>query len=89
MSTAKQLLEKELPAIIEKGYTEACYYFQVVSYRKVIFKGFYNSNVYQQILSNQEILANLGADTPRLKKILAEELENILLSKGGVALPTQ
>ena len=89
MPTAKQLLEKELPAIIEKGYTEACYYFKVVSYRKVIFKGFYGSEIYQEILSNQEILANLGADTPRLKKILAEELESILLTKGGVALPTQ
>src|SRR2546421_8943322 len=82
MPTAKQLLEKELPAIIEKGYTEACYYFKVVSYRKVTFKGFYSPNIYQQILSNQEILVNLGADTRRLKKILSEELEGILLSKG-------
>src|SRR6266516_3878552 len=83
MPTAKQLLEKELPAIIEKGYTEACYYFKVVSYRKVTFKGFYSPDIYQQILSNQEILINLGADTPRLKKILTEELESILLTKGG------
>jgi hypothetical protein len=89
MPTIKQLLEKELPAIIEKGYAEACYYFKVVPYRQVICKGFYSKSIYQQILNNEEILANLGADTPLRKKILAEELEDLVLAKSGLALPAK
>jgi hypothetical protein len=89
MPTIKQLLEKELPAIIEKGYTEACYYFKVVPYRQVIFKGFYSKSIYQEILNNEEILINLGADTPLRKKIFAEELEDLVLAKSGLALPAK
>lgn len=85
----KQKPQANLQNIIEKGYNEACQYFKVISYRQVLFKGFYSQTIYQEILSNQEILANLGATTPRLQKILAEELENILLTKGGVALPAK
>lgn len=89
MPTIKQLLEKELPAIIEKGYTEACYCFKVVPYRQVIFKGFYSKVIYQEILNNEEILTNLGADTQLRKKIFAEELEDLVLAKSGLALPAK
>jgi len=34
-------------------------------------------------------LLNLKADTPLRKRIFAEELEEIVLSKSGVALPAK
>lgn len=34
-------------------------------------------------------MLNLGADTPLRKKILAEELEELVLSKSGLALPAK
>lgn len=89
MPTIKQLLEKELSAVVEKGYQEACYYFKVVPYRQVIFKGFYSKAIYQQILNNEEILTNLGADTTLRKRIFAEELEDLVLAKSGLALPAK
>jgi len=81
----KEVLQK----IIEKGYLKACYQWKVIPYRKVVFKGFYNQEVRQEILNNEEILLNLGADTPLRKKILAEELEGLILSKSGLALPAK
>lgn len=81
--------ETTLPKIIEKGYTEACYQWKVIPYRKVVFKGFYNQKVHQEILNNEEILLNIKADTPLRKKIFAEELEELVLSKSGLALPAK
>ncbi len=85
MDKNKEVLQK----IIEKGYLKACYQWKVIPYRKVVFKGFYNQEVHQEILNNGEILLNLGADTPFRKKILAEELEELVLSKSGLALPAK
>jgi len=81
----KEVLQK----IIEKVYFKACYQWKVIPYRKVVFKGFYNQTVHQEILNNEEILLNLGVDTPLRKKILAEELEELVLSKSGLALPAK
>lgn len=75
--------------IIEKGYKEACYQWKIIPYRLVIFKGFYNEKIKQEILNNEQILLNLHADTPLRKKFLAEELEDLILSKSGVALPAK
>ena len=54
--------------IIEKGYKEACYKWKIITYRLVIFKGFYNEKIKQEILNNEQILLNLHADTPLQKK---------------------
>ena len=89
MPNIKQLLEKELIPIIKKGYEEACYYWKIIPTKKVIFKGFFSQETYKEILSNEEILTNLGADSPRLKKIFGEELESLILAKSGVALPAK
>lgn len=86
MPTIKQLLEKELPAIIEKGYQEACYYWQVIPTKKVLFKGFFGSKVYQEILSNQEILDNLGIDKEQ-KKYFEKALQKLEVTKLGIAFP--
>ena len=85
MDKNKEILQK----IIERGYSKACYQWKVIPYRKVVFKGFYNQEVHREILNNEEILLNLGADTSLRKKILAEELEELVLSKSGLALPTK
>lgn len=85
MDKNKEILQK----IIDKGYTEACYHWKVIPYRKVVFKGFYNQKVHQEILNNEEILINLKVDTPLRKKIFVEELEEIVLSKSGLALPAK
>lgn len=60
--TIKQLLEKNLPSIIEKGYHQACYYFKIISTRKPLFKGFFSPEIYKKILANKEILTNLKID---------------------------
>lgn len=85
MNKSKEILQKA----IEKGYTEACYQWRVIPYRKVVFKGFYNQDIRREILNNEEILLNLKADTPLRKKIFAEELEELVLSKAGLALPAK
>ena len=89
MTSIKQPLERELSVLIKKGYQEACYHFQVVPYRQVVFKGFYDREIYQQILNNEQILINVGANTPFRKKIFAEELEDLVLAKSGLALPAE
>lgn len=55
----------------------------------MVFKGFYNQDIRREILNNEEILLNLKADTPLRKKIFAEELEELVLSKAGLALPAK
>jgi hypothetical protein len=85
--TIKQLLEKKLPAIIEKGYQQACYYFKIISNRKPLFKGFFSPEVYQEILANEEILTNLKIDALQ-KKHFAKALPKVELTKTGIALPT-
>jgi hypothetical protein len=89
MARSKQSIEKELTLIIEKGYRQACYHYKIIPYRKVLFKGFFGSEVYKEILKNQEILDNLEIKTPRLKKYFGEELEKLILTGAGMAFPTK
>src|SRR2546421_6086119 len=63
MTNIKQRLEKELPLIVEKSYQQACYYFKIIPTKRAVFKGFFSSEIYQVVLNNQEILANLGVDS--------------------------
>lgn len=86
MPTIKQLLEEELPAIIEKGYREACYYWQIIPTKQVLFKGFFSSKVYQEILNNQEILANLEVDKEQ-RKHFEKALQKLETTKSGIAFP--
>jgi hypothetical protein len=79
---------KELFQIaLESGYQLACHFWKVIPYRKIVFKGFFNPQIRQEILNNSEILINLRAITPQQKKILEEELTEIVLAKSGIALP--
>jgi hypothetical protein len=57
-----------LQKVMEEGYKQACYHFKVIPHRKIIFKGFYRPEVYEQIFNNQEILTNLKINTPRRKE---------------------
>lgn len=82
-------LKESLQSIIKKGYEEICYHLKVIPYRTVIFKGFFGSEVFKEIINNQEILDNLEIKTPRLKKYFAEELENLILRKAGMAFPAK
>ena len=82
-------LEQSLQLIIQKGYDEICYRLKTIPYRKVVFKGFFGSEVYQEIMNNQEILDNLEIKTPRLKKFFGEELERLILTKAGITFPTK
>ena len=85
------LENKLIPAlqkIIEEGYRQACHYFKVIPHRKVVFKGFYSPEIYQQIFSNQEILANLKINTPRRKDRFWQELQALKLTTAGIALPS-
>jgi len=61
-------LTAQLQKIMEQGYQQACHYFKVIPHRKIIFKGFYRPEVYEQIFNNQEILTNLKINTPRQKE---------------------
>ncbi|CAG8645623.1 25447_t:CDS:10, partial [Gigaspora margarita] len=36
--------KKELPPIIEKGYQQACYYFEIIPVKQVVFKGFFKEH---------------------------------------------
>ena len=81
--------KKLLQQTIESGYQLACHFWKVVVYRKVVFKGFFNPEIGQEILNNSEILTSLGVATPQQKKILEEELTEIILVKSGVALPAK
>jgi hypothetical protein len=85
--TIKQSLEKNLPNLIEKGYNRACYYFKIVSVRKPLFKGFFSSETYQKILTNEEILTNLKLNALQ-KKHFIKVLSRAELTKNGLALPT-
>jgi hypothetical protein len=82
-------LKQSLQLIIQKGYDEICYRLKTIPYRKVVFKGFFGSEVYQEIMNNQEILDNLEIKTPRLKKFFGEELERLILTKAGITFPTK
>ena len=82
-------LKKLFQQAIESGYQLACHFWKIVVYRKVVFKGFFNPQISQEILNNPEILASLGVITPQQKKILEEELTEIILAKPGVALPAK
>lgn len=86
MITTKQLLEKELSAIIEKGYQQACFHFQVIPTKKVLFKGFYSPEIGQKILANQEILDNLGLDEEQ-KRYFERALQRLEQNRPGAALP--
>ena len=86
MITTKQILEKELPAIISKGYQQACYYFEIIPVKQVIFKGFFSEQVYQQILDNQEIMTNLGIDAWQ-EKHFANALRKLEQTKSGITFP--
>ena len=68
---------EQLQKIIQKGYQQACHYFKVILARKVVFKGFYSQEIYQEILNNQEILTNLKLNTPQLKKYIKRNSELI------------
>ena len=82
-------LKESLQLIIQKGYKEFCYYLKIIPYRVVLFKGFFGTEVFKEIINNQEILDNLGVKTPRLKKYFVEELENLSLSKAGMTFPAK
>ena len=82
-------LKESLHLIIGKGYDEICYRLKTITYRKVLFKGFFGSEIYREILNNQEILDNLEIKTPRLKKYFGEELEKLILTKAGIAFPAK
>lgn len=84
-----QNLKKLFQKAIKSGYQVACHFWKVIVYRKVVFKGFFNPEIGQEILNNPEILTSLGATTPQQKKILEEELTEIVLAKSGVALPAK
>lgn len=82
-------LKKVFQKAIESGYQLACHFWKVITYRKIVFKGFFNLQISQEILNNSEILTSLGVNTPQQKKILEEELTEIVLAKSGVALPAK
>ena len=82
-------LKESLQLIIKKGYDEICYRLKIIPYRKVLFKGFFNSEVYKEVLNNQEILDNLEVKTSRLKKYFGEELEKLILNKAGITFPAK
>lgn len=82
-------LKENLQSIIKKGYGEICYRLKIIPYRSVLFKGFFRSEVFKEIINNQEILDNLKIKTPRLKKYFAEELESLILTKAGISFPAK
>lgn len=82
-------LNENLQLIIKKGYDEICYRLKTIPYRTVLFKGFFGSEVFKEILNNQEILDNLKIKTPRLKKHFSEELESLISTKAGIAFPAK
>jgi hypothetical protein len=84
-----QNLKKLFQQAVESGYQQVCHYWKVVAYRKVVFKGFFNPEINQEILNNSEILTNLKVATLQQKKILEEELTEIVLAKSGVTLPAK
>lgn len=81
-------LTAELQKIMEQEYQQACYYFKIIPHRKIVFKGFYSSEIYEQIFNNQEILTNLKINTPRRKEYFWKELQNLVFTNAGMALPT-
>jgi len=61
-----------LNTILQKIVTD-CYqrggdYLGIIPYKKVIFKGFYNQDLFQKVYNNQEILVNLEINNPLRKK---------------------
>jgi hypothetical protein len=82
-------LNENLQLIIKKGYEEICCRLKTIPYRTVLFKGFFGSEVFKEIINSQEILDNLKIKTPRLKKYFAEELESFISTKAGIAFPAK
>lgn len=82
-------LKESLQLIIKKGYDEICYRLKIIPYRIVLFKGFFGTEVFKEIINNQEILDNLEIKTPRLKKYFGEELEKMILNKAGITFPAK
>lgn len=88
ISNSENKLIPILQKIIEEGYRQACNYFKIIPHRKVVFKGFYNPEIYQEVLNNQEILANLKINTPRRKDRFWQELQALNFTTAGIALPS-
>lgn len=78
-----------LQAVMADGYQKVCDFLKIIPTKKVVFKGFYSPEIYQEILSNQEILDNLKLNTPRLKEYFGLILQNLVLTKAGMALPAK
>ena len=83
MPKAKTALTFQI--IIDNLYQEGCRHLQIIPYKKVIFKGFHQQELLQEIGSNWEIANNLNVqDWDKWKEFL---LNVVYQSKAGAAWP--
>lgn len=83
----KESLNAVLQKIVTDGYQRGCEYLGIIPYKKVIFKGFYNSDLFQKVYNNKEILINLEINNPFRKKIFWSELQNLENETAGITWP--
>jgi len=55
-----------LQKIVTDCYQQGCDYLGIIPYKKVIFKGFYNKKLLQEIITNEEIKINLQITNEKL-----------------------
>ena len=64
--TKKTNLNTTLQRIINDCYKEGCNHLGIISYKKALFKGFYNKKLFQEIIDNKEIRNNLQITNQRI-----------------------
>jgi len=62
----KTNLNTLLQKIVTDCYQKGCDHLGIIPYKKVIFKGFYDKKLFQEILANKEIKTNLQITNEKL-----------------------
>lgn len=65
--------------IIQDCYQIGCHYLNIIPYKQVIFKGFYNEKLFAEISDNQQIahFLHLNINDPQQKKEFVELLKRV------------
>jgi uncharacterized protein YpiB (UPF0302 family) len=71
--------QSSLLNIVQDLYQVGCHYLNIISYKRIVFKGFYNEKLFAEIRGNQQIAQFLQLDfnDPQQKQELAELLQRV------------
>jgi len=65
--------------IVQDLYQAGCHYLNIVPYKQIVFKGFYNEKLFTEVRNNQQIVRFLQLDLndPQQKQELVELLQRV------------